>query len=228
MKIVTLPGLDGTGYLTAPFVTLAPSGHGVHPIVYPRNEPLSLAQLEALVRRQVSTEPFVLMAESFSGLVAIRLAADPPPNLQGLILVATAARWSRTALFRRTRITPLFSLTPPSAIVRYFALGRDSTDEQVAIAQMAIAAVRPSVLAARFLELARADLRSTIATVRVPTLYIQGARDRLARHKERESVTVALPTARCVTIDGPHCLLFTRPAEVWDRLGVFGPLLCAA
>jgi pimeloyl-[acyl-carrier protein] methyl ester esterase len=227
MTIVTLPGLDGTGYLYAPFVASTPPGYVVHPIDYPRHEPQSVAELEALVRRQVPTGPFVLLAESFSGLVAIRLAADPPANLRGLILVATAARWSRTAPFRIARVTPLFAVPPPAAIVRYFALGRDSTDEQVAIVQIAVAAVRPKVLAARFLELARADLRTELATVGLPTLYIQGVQDRLARRKERDSVTVTLPSARCATIDGPHCLLFTRPAAVWDQVRVFSPSLCA-
>jgi pimeloyl-[acyl-carrier protein] methyl ester esterase len=216
--IVTLPGLDGTGYLNAPFVASTPEGYVVHPIDYPRQEHHSVAELAALVRRQAPTGPFVLLAESFSGLVAIRLAADPPPGLRGLILVATAARWSRTALFRVARVTPLFAVPPPAAIVRYFALGRDSTDEQVAIVQMAVGSVRPHVLASRFQELARADLRTELATVRVPTLYIRGIRDRLARQSERNSVTMALPSARCVTIDGPHCLLFTRPAAVWDQV----------
>jgi pimeloyl-[acyl-carrier protein] methyl ester esterase len=228
MRLVTLPGLDGTGQLSAPFAAAAPLGCDVQSIAYPRHEVRSVTELVQLVRDELPTTPFVLLAESFSGLVAITLAAVPPPWLQGLVLVATAARWSRTAAFRLVRVTPLFALRPPASLLRYYALGRDATDHQVRAAQDAVASVSPRVLASRFLELARADVRPQLAAVRVPVLYVQGQQDRLARAQERHSIAAALPSATTIVINGPHCLLFTRPTEVWRHLRAFEPSLCAA
>ena len=59
---------------------------------YPPDRCLGYDALEPWLRDRLPAEPFVLLAESFSGPLALRLAADPPVGLQGVILVASFAR----------------------------------------------------------------------------------------------------------------------------------------
>jgi pimeloyl-[acyl-carrier protein] methyl ester esterase len=61
-------------------------------VPYPPDVPLGYDELEPLVREALPTRGhFVLLGESFSGPLAIRIAANPPPALVGLILCVTFA-----------------------------------------------------------------------------------------------------------------------------------------
>ena len=70
LKLVLLPGMDGTGELFAGFAMALPEW--IHPQVvrYPR-EHLSLTDLLLTVRSALlKSEPFVILAESFSTPIA--------------------------------------------------------------------------------------------------------------------------------------------------------------
>ena len=103
-----LPGLDGTGKLFAEFIRAIGAQARVQVVVYPHDVPLGYGELEALVRAALPTDRrYVLLAESFSGPLAIRIAADPPRGLAGVILCGTFAknpfpwlRWARPILVR--------------------------------------------------------------------------------------------------------------------------------
>lgn len=57
-------------------------------VSYPPDQSLGYRDLAHLVRSRLpKDEPFILLAESFSGPIALALAADPPPQLKALILV---------------------------------------------------------------------------------------------------------------------------------------------
>jgi hypothetical protein len=92
--LVVLPGLDGTATLHTEFVTsVGPAFDSVAVIPYPSDKALGYAALESLVRAQLPpATPFVLLGESFSGPIALSIAANPPPNLVGLILSTTFAK----------------------------------------------------------------------------------------------------------------------------------------
>ena len=76
--------MDGSGSLFVEFI--ASLGLGVEAIVvsYPTDRPLGYPELETLVRAALPTQrPFVLVGESFSGPIAISLAASSPVGLGG-------------------------------------------------------------------------------------------------------------------------------------------------
>ena len=91
--LVLLPGLDGTGILFEPLARALGVDLDVRVVRYPSDPTLGYRELESLARAALPTDrPFVILGESFSGPIAIRLAADSPPGLVGLILVVTFAR----------------------------------------------------------------------------------------------------------------------------------------
>src|SRR5688572_12014000 len=79
---VLLPGLDGTGELFAPFVAAAPQGIRTIVVDYPTSK-TSIDVLERRVREKL-TDRCILIAESFSGPIGVRVAADD--RVQALIL----------------------------------------------------------------------------------------------------------------------------------------------
>ncbi len=91
--LVLLPGMDGTGELFAPLVAALNSGFKTVVVRYPPNEVLSYAELESIARASLPTnEPFFILGESFSGPIAVSIAASAPPGLKGLILCASFVR----------------------------------------------------------------------------------------------------------------------------------------
>src|SRR5690349_11358194 len=89
--LVLLPGLDGTGELFSRFVASLRS-HDVQVVDYPRDRALGYAALEEFVRERLPREmDYFLLAESFSGPIAISIAASSPSHLKGLILCGSFA-----------------------------------------------------------------------------------------------------------------------------------------
>ncbi len=78
---VLLPGFDGIGWLFEPLVGVLPSYLKPLVIAYPVDKSLGYIELLLHARGKIPTEePFVLLAESFSGALAVRLAATNPSN----------------------------------------------------------------------------------------------------------------------------------------------------
>jgi pimeloyl-ACP methyl ester carboxylesterase len=127
--LVLLHGMDGTGALFAAFRHAL--GPGVRTIVvsYPPDEDLGYAGLEAVARLQLpQDEPFTLLAESFSGPIAISIAASRPAGLRGLILVCSFGRSPRPLL---APLRPLVRFLPirsvPTGLLAWRTLGRFAT-----------------------------------------------------------------------------------------------------
>ncbi|WP_222432862.1 alpha/beta fold hydrolase [Caenimonas sedimenti] len=125
MTLVLLPGMDGTGELFAPFI--AAYGGATQVVRYPPTAVLNYAGLEEVARSALPRgEPFVLLGESFSGPIAISLAASRPPNLLGVILCCTFARNPRPFLGPFRSLLPMLLASRPFDCwnLRYAAASR--------------------------------------------------------------------------------------------------------
>lgn len=122
--LVLLPGLDGTGGLFAPLLNVMPAGVIRRVISYPPSERLSYDALLGLIEGQLREEPgVVLVAESFSGPLALRYASEHLGRVRAVVLCASfvrspAPRW--LAWFVRA---PLFRLPLPDIVLRRFMAG---------------------------------------------------------------------------------------------------------
>jgi pimeloyl-[acyl-carrier protein] methyl ester esterase len=145
LKLILLPGMDGTGLLFADFLTALPQW--IEPEVqrYPTDVPLSLPDLIADIRRAIpNSEPFALLAESFSTPIAIQIAADAPPNLKALIICAGFVESPVRGMLRAllSIVAPLFfRLRMPDFVIKRLLLERGSSFSLVQSARTAIASV---------------------------------------------------------------------------------------
>jgi pimeloyl-[acyl-carrier protein] methyl ester esterase len=109
--VILLPGMDGTGELFAPFLAAAKGDFKTVVVKYPTTKPLAYAELTSLVESQLPTgEPFVLLAESFSGPIAVSVARRKPNGLTGLVLCAAFVRNPRPSLSYFIPLLGLISL----------------------------------------------------------------------------------------------------------------------
>ncbi len=210
--LLLLPGMDGTGRLFAPLLARLPPTIATRTIAYPGDQPLGYAELLTFVRGQLPAGDYFLLAESFSGPLALCLAGERPPGLRGLIFASTFAaspmpwlpRWSH-ALARPW----LFGGVGPGSRL---GLGLDSCPPEITtLLRDALATVSPTVLARRAREILSVEApRSPIS---LPALVLAARRDRLVGHATVDALTALLPRAEVVWFDAPHLLLQARPDE---------------
>ena len=208
--IVLLPGMDGTGSLFSDFIASLPAGAEPVVIAYPTDRPLGYSALEALVSEKLPNRPFILVGESFSGPIAVALAAAAPAGLRGLVLVGSFARNPIPAASLFTWL-PLWRL--PVRIVAAMLLGQWSSDQHRMRLSAAMAIVLPVAWRARLQAVLTVDVISRLRVVAVPVLYLWGKSDRIVPRSAWKTVKEALPSARLVELEGPHFLLQAKPVE---------------
>ncbi|MFH1469140.1 MAG: alpha/beta hydrolase [Pseudomonadota bacterium] len=219
--LALLPGLDGTGRLFAPLQAALAASEQAVTVTYPEDIPLDEPALLAWVgARLPRREPFLLVAESFSGPVAMAVAASAPPNLLGLVLVATFAepprrppRWCVRLL-----LPWLFRLPPPAFALRWLLLGPGAPQGLVRGLRDALRAVAPAVLAHRVRQVLATDALAALAAVKVPVLYLEGGKDRLVPARCAQRIAAHLPGLERASIAAPHLLLQRTPKAALARI----------
>ncbi len=216
LRIVLLPGLDGTGEMFTPFVEALGSQWASTVIEYPRQEPRSYDELFELVRNLLpKEEPFLLLGESFSSPIALRIAANPPPNLRAVVLAAGFVRspWRTMNWATSYLITPLmFRLAPPSQLPPML-MGSESTPELEDILLRAMETVAPAVMACRSRLVARLDATADLKAASVPILYIRSTDDGIVSERSWRQIHTIRPDVALHQMPGPHLVLQTRPSE---------------
>jgi pimeloyl-[acyl-carrier protein] methyl ester esterase len=189
---------------------------------FPRARVLSRKELLRLADEALPlVGQYVLVAESFSGQMAIEIAARNPRRLRGLVLAGTFA--SRPVVAAVALLGWVFGevvmrVNPPGWVVRKFLVGPDGTDENVEKVRAAIGSVKGAVLASRLRMVLRCDVRRLLRLIKAPTFVFAGKNDRLVRRECAEEMAEGIGGAKLVWVDGPHLLLLTRPREVLGNL----------
>lgn len=222
MHLVLLPGLDGTGRLFGPLLAALPPGYTASTIAYSPTERASYDELQGRVAEMLPRdEPFVLVAESFSGPIAIRLASRAPRNLQALVLCASFAHAPRGPVIRallRVSSRWLFAIPPPRWSIRFLLAGAGASDDLVPSCRDAIASTARSILRERLHQAIAVDVRSELRAISIPILYLQATRDRLIGPDNAERMRRIRPEMKIQAIDAPHLLLQRRPTEAMREI----------
>ena len=213
--LVLLPGLDGTGKLFSEFVKSLGSSVDSRIVAYPKDRALGYDELEALVLAALPRDRrFILLGESFSGPIAIRIAARSPAGLVALILCGTFAKnpfpwlgWAR----------PLAAYLPLKSLPRWMRAplmwGSASPQRAPARTERAMADVSPDVIRRRIGALLAVNETAALTRIHLPILVLRARHDRVISPAATRWILKAQPGAELSEVDGPHLLLQTRPTE---------------
>jgi pimeloyl-ACP methyl ester carboxylesterase len=215
ITLVLLPGMDGTGELFVPFVDALGTAFDVVVVRYPPTEPLDYAALERVARQALPPDaPYVLLAESFSGPVAVAIAASRPPGLIGLILCCS---FVRNPLPLLSGLRGMVRLLPfrwvPVRLLGAILMGRHATPSMHAALAHSLEQVSTNALKARMLSVLAADVSARLAQVDVPVLYLRAADDRVVPTSASRLASTLLPEMHVVALQAPHFLLQAVPAQ---------------
>jgi len=227
LLLVMLPGMDGTGLMFEPFVR-ALAGFEAQVVRYPP-ELTSYADCAAFARRQLPADrPFLLLGESFSGPVAIALAAERPKGLAGLILCSSFARNPRPEwLWLRPLLRLLPPLQLPLPFLRRLLLGKDASAELVRLTTAMLPHFPTAAMKGRTLAVAAVDHTALLGRIPVPMLALCATRDRLVPKRATAWIQAHRSQLDISTLQGPHWLLQTRPEACLRAIQAFVDLLPA-
>jgi pimeloyl-ACP methyl ester carboxylesterase len=213
MKLVLLPGLDGTGELFKPFIACLPSDYDARVISYP-NKLLSYEQLTEYIDKQLPKENFILIAESFSGYIAYQLALKERPNLCGIAFIASFLEPPRPYLLSLSKILPmkfLFSLPIPNIFIKRFLLGKNCSDESINTFKSTLKKVKPTVLKNRLKLISQ--IKVPLQPQTVQAVYIQANQDKLVPAACINAFKYLFHPLKVYKINGPHFLLQSNPKQ---------------
>jgi len=226
--LVLLPGMDGTGRLFDPLLKALGSTFTPQVVSYPDRRG-NYADHLAIARSALpSSGPYILLGESFSGPVAISLAAQHLPGLVGVILCASFLSCPWAVL---SRLRPLLRFVPPmrmpAALSVPFLMGRFVTPELRRAYSAALDRVSPATLLSRLQSIARVDVTAAAQAIQVPCLYLRATADRLVPLKASAAALGAIRHCRLVEVEGPHFLLQTHPEAAATAIVAFAGDECA-
>jgi pimeloyl-ACP methyl ester carboxylesterase len=211
---VFLPGFDGDAALRADFMLALAERRPVVGVSYPNR---LLGSLDGYREHAMGVVPVdwrpVLIAESFSGLVAARWAGIDE-RVEALVLCGSFARnpvgYAATLGASWPSIVKLGPLvTAPIA--------HSSSDERRRRWSQglteALAALRNDVVAERLRIIATEDVSQVLASLRIPVVVVHFGDDLVIGRPARDHLEAVCHNAHVLRLPGPHFAIELRPQE---------------
>lgn len=225
--IVFLPGMDGTGISFEPLGKLLPKNIDVKVIQYPTDKLLSFQETVQCALDQIQTdqEGVIVVAESFSGPVAIELIGSGKLKANCLILCSTFTTSPRPLLLKLLEYLPLEWLMkipfPTYVLSHVVEGGKETADLFHAMWKRVKSQVSGKVLAHRLKVINQMDVRSWLPMIAIPCLYIQASSDRSVPASSLFDFIEGVPDLRVKRIKGPHFILQAQPQACWAAIQDF-------
>lgn len=221
-RIVLLPGLHGTHHLFEPLLQHCPPEFEPLVISHPGDRELSYEELAAEVRSKITGHsPMILLGESYSGPLALRLASERPEGLVAVVLVGTfvlppGPRWARYLPWKL-----IFRMRVPIYVLRALVGGSHGNAAMMAKTSAILKTVSTGVLATRLRSTLTVDARPWLAACPVPILYLAGAKDYVVRRHCLKAIQRHRPDVVSRTLPTSHFILQLAPADAWKAITEF-------
>lgn len=214
-NIVFMPGLDGTGISFEPLANVLPPDVNVQIVRYPTDRFLTFDETVTCAEDQVRIDDTtVIVAESFSGPVAVALVGSHRVRPGCLVLCATFARSPRPVLLKALLHLPLAALLAlPFPRFLFSCIVEGGEASAIVFDHLwkkVKAAVPPELLVHRLKLIDALDVRPWLPGLTVPCCYLQATADRTVPSSCLQDFTV-VPHLTVKRIRGPHFLLQAQP-----------------
>lgn len=218
--LVLLPGLDGTGRL---FRWLSDEYAGPVPlqvVSYPADARLGYRELTEYVREIIGGRNVIILGESFSGPIAVEIAASMPNQVKGLILAATFVRspWPAWLVRMAARFNPGLA---PRPLMHAVLRGRNTDPSLNMEIEKILAEMAPELRSKRLREVADADARDRLKAVGCPILVLHGTMDWLVPRTSVVKSVKSDPNATIALFEAPHMLLQTNAGAAARAIEAF-------
>jgi len=218
--IALLPGLDGTGELFFPIVPHLEKRFEVHVVNY--TDSVSFDDyVESAERQLPDSVPLSLVAESFSGPVAIRLLARDASRFLASVLSATFCKSPLPLFTRGSWRVPeiLFGSNPVSrAFLDLLVTGSAESSDIRSKSRELLKSVGGRKFKERIGLVDAVDVGAELPKIDSPLLYIQATRDRIVLPNSAAEMMKLAKNMEIAQVDGPHMILQVRAKRCADLI----------
>lgn len=205
--------MDGTGKLFTPFTDVLPPHVNVAVFPLTQEVGVSYAQQAEHIAAQLTAKS-VIIAESYSGMIALELASKYPDKIDKLVFIASFIG-PPSSLSRFAHCIPksLLSLAQ-SRIITHLLFGRFSNSTLETLFHDTMDLVSAKLLAFRLKQISQ--LAPPHFNIDVPCLCVNPSQDIFVSQK---AMSVFLDTFEDIsfqTVEGTHFLLQTNPNDCWQ------------
>lgn len=204
--------MDGTGELFTEFLSYYDGDHLV--ISLPESGPQDHATLASVINKQMPTEDYILLAESFAGGIVPELLKLNTSHMKGVIFVASFLSSPNKYLLQTAKLLPIKALAsaPLSTIFhKFLLLGQGASKELLSKFVTVTKSIPDPVLKSRLEVMSQQLLPTT--TSDIPTIYIQALSDKLISPQKAREFTKVFTNIKYIEIEGPHFILQAKPKE---------------
>ena len=215
MKIVLLPGMDGTGELFESVLNEL-SEHECLVIPLPSSGQQDYASLVEYVKSKLPEEECILVAESFSGPIDAYLAEEEKVKVKvkGIVFVATFLTPPSKFLLAMSQLLPIkfLSKLPGSGLVlQAMMFGHQASKDLLNQFQNIIDQIDIKILKNRLKTMQ--SLKFIGKESNVPATYILPTNDRLVSNSKHHEFNKYFSQLQVKEVNGPHFVLQTNPEE---------------
>jgi len=224
VNLVLLPGMHGSARLFPPLIDAFPETWTHRVIEMPLDALHTHDEWAAIIREQLPREePFTIIAESFSGPTAVKIAADPPLNLQAIVLAGTFLSNPAAPIpaWLVRLLKPTLLLRPPKSLIRRYLLGRDSSPELISAVNQTVEEIPTATIAHRIITCCEVDVRETYQRLKIPVLALNALQERLISRSCAQEFRSLRPDAKVIDLEAPHLLLESAPREAVSAIAEF-------
>ena len=204
--------MDGTGELFEGFLSNFDGDYIV--ISLPQSGPQDYASLANIIKEQLPTDDYILLAESFAGGIVPELLKLKLPKMKGVIFVASFLSSPNKYLLSLAKRLPIkFLASAPLSTIfhKFLLLGQGASKEILSKFVTVTKSIPDPVLKSR-LEVMRQQ-RLSAKTFDIPAIYIQALSDRLISSQKGQEFTKVFTNIKYLEIEGPHFILQAQPKE---------------
>ncbi|MGJ8671735.1 alpha/beta fold hydrolase [Rubritalea sp.] len=208
-----LPGLHGTSRLFDPLIE-ALGEVAIELVNYPEDIPQSYDSLLAWLTHNLDwTIPRALVAESFSGPLALRLAEQFPNSVHALTLAASFCASPTNPSLALLPLRPLMLLRPTKGALRHFLIGEDASDMEVEALRKIVKSIPSKTLSQRIRAVLSLEVEQCPNIKHVPIQILQAQNDTMIPWEAQNQLRMMYGDATTHWLDAPHLLLQSLPEE---------------
>ncbi len=221
--LVLLPGLDGTDVFFRPLLAALPAWVTPRVVCFPPTGANEYSDLLRIVREALSDLPACyVLGSSFSGPLALMLAAAEPDKVRGVILSVSFVRPPRP-LYARLKFA---SVAPVIWAIRACRripvwLFSGPTDQLRRDKSETWRRVSARTVAARIRALLDVDARGVLRDCPQPVLCLAGRRDGIVPPRNVREITSVRPSVQVRLINGRHFAMYTNPTAAAAAIAEF-------
>jgi pimeloyl-ACP methyl ester carboxylesterase len=212
MNILLLPGMDGTGVLFEPFVKAFPNSIDIQVATLIQEKYVNFEEQASALLGQVKNNT-IIVAESYSGLIAHELGKLAPESINHVVFAASfLERPSILAKFGNLVPKAMLDYTLyPKPIVMLVLFGKYRSQYLMRLFERAMADVSLDLLEFRIKQLC--NLHKVEHLSDIPATYLQAEDDRLVSSNAVEVFKKAYIHLNYKTVQGSHFVLQTNPKD---------------